>query len=384
MQTTALIRYFLIPLRTSPLLLMGSFVVLLALGLRAGLLGLPLLIIVVSWFFKYSFVLLDSIVEGRREPPVLSLEMVNPVEQRPLGMLCAIGAFYWLTLRIEPAVGSAAVHALQIGGLLLLPAMVAVTSITGRFFAAFNPAAVFAVVARAPSAYATLLACIGALWSIPYLSIRYAITWAVPGAFVSESASIPILLLYALAMYLWLAMCACIGGLIYEHREQIGYEPNESPERSEARSNAELERERDKIMDGIFAEYRGHALTNAGASVRKIIDGSHTPLTEFRWLYARAAKWPDPRLAGYLVQHCLPTLLQARANGEALDLVRERLRVDPTFRPASAAHVLQMVALARDGGDKSTARQLLRDFEARFPGDPAVPLAAKLNADIAR
>jgi hypothetical protein len=252
--------------------------------------------------------------------------------------------------------------------------MVASMSITGRFMDALNPVDVFGLIARIPLAYFGMLAIIGALWLVP------ALLFSLTGA----ASLLPNLVLVAIAMYLWLAMLACVGGIIYDHREELGYEPNESPERAAARANAELDRDRDKVMDTIFAEYRGHAFANAGASVRKIMDGSRTPLVEFRWLYARAARWADPRMAEYLVQYCLPKLLQARASGEALDLVRERLRANETFRPLAAAHVLQMATLARDGGDKPTARRLLSDFDQRFPNDPAAPLAAKLSAEIAR
>jgi hypothetical protein len=34
-----------------------------------------------SWFSKYSFVLMDRLAEGVVEPPVLSTEMVNPLRR---------------------------------------------------------------------------------------------------------------------------------------------------------------------------------------------------------------------------------------------------------------------------------------------------------------
>ena len=78
-------RYLLFPLRGAALVLVVSFTLGQVLAVRAGLLGIPLAVILVSWFFKYCFVLLDAIVAGEEEPPVLSAEMVNPVsEQRPL------------------------------------------------------------------------------------------------------------------------------------------------------------------------------------------------------------------------------------------------------------------------------------------------------------
>ena len=59
------------------------------------MMGIFLGLLLLSWFFKYCFILLDAIVTGAHEPPVLSIEMVNPVdEQRPLAqaLLIAGGA----------------------------------------------------------------------------------------------------------------------------------------------------------------------------------------------------------------------------------------------------------------------------------------------------
>src|SRR5687767_2015790 len=96
MGAAAILRYLAVPLRTAPLLLIGTFSVLLVLAISARFLGIPLGLILLSWFSKYSFVLMDHVAEGVAEPPVLSLEMVNPLsEQRPMILLLmAIGLFY--------------------------------------------------------------------------------------------------------------------------------------------------------------------------------------------------------------------------------------------------------------------------------------------------
>ena len=84
MSAAATLRYLAIPLRMAPLLLIGSFSLLLILAAKAGFFGIPLGLIILSWFTKYSFVLMDHLADGVTEPPVLSIEMVNPLsEQRP-------------------------------------------------------------------------------------------------------------------------------------------------------------------------------------------------------------------------------------------------------------------------------------------------------------
>jgi len=372
MPLTKLIEYLRLPLRVAPLLLIAVICLLLAIAQRAALFGLPLFLLAVSWFFKYSFVLLDYMIEGRREPPVLSAEMVNPVEQRPLGLLLLMIGGYVAIGWLEPNVGTTGVLVVRSIALAIVPAMVAAMSVTGRFVHALNPVAVFGMIARIPLAYLSLLLIIGSLWLVTLLLLRW-----LGVALVGPIGA-------AVAMYLWLAMMACIGGMTYEHRGELDFEPAESPERTAAKQATELERERDKLLEPIFAQCRGAAFANAGVSVRKLIDNSPQPLTEFRWLYARTAQWPDQRLANYLVQLCLPRLLAAHANGEALDVVRARLRIDQNFRPDTGAQLLRMATLAREAGDKPTARLLLADFERHYPNDVGIAMVAKLAAELHR
>jgi len=372
MDAAKLFRYLALPARGAPLLLIVTFTIMLLIAIQARIIGIPLAFITISWFFKYSFVVLDSVIDGRKEPPTLSAEMVNPVEQRPFGMLLLLIAFYFGTDWLEQFIGANGVLAVRIVGMLLVPAMVGAMSITGRFVDALNPVDVGGIVVRMPLAYVGLVGLVALLWVIPPFVL---------GLF---DVTLPTSLVFALGMYLWLAMMSVIGGMLFEHRAELEFEPAESPERLAARKQAQLDRERDRLMDTIFAEVRGGAFATAGASVRKLIEASSTPLNEFRWLYVRAATAADQRLADYLVQYALPSLLAAHATGEALDLVRARLRSNANFRPLISAQLLRVASLARDAGDKPTARLLLVDFDRHFPNDAAAVMATRLNADLAR
>ena len=108
MGAAAILRYLAIPLRMAPLLLIGTFSVLLVVAVKAGLFGIPLGLILLSWFSKYSFVLMDQLAEGVAEPPVLSIEMVNPLTRAaPDGhaadharfVLSCDAASYWIGKR---------------------------------------------------------------------------------------------------------------------------------------------------------------------------------------------------------------------------------------------------------------------------------------------
>ncbi len=374
MGAAAILRYLAIPLRTAPLLLIGTFSILLVVATKAGLIGIPLGLILLSWFTKYSFVLMDAMAEGVVEPPVLSMEMVNPLsEQRPMVLLLlTIGLFYasnsasyWIGER------GALVLTFAVGA--ILPAVVAVQGATGMVVQSLNPRRVLSLIARLRGDYVVILGFIGLVWLF--------------SRFVVESAlgeSLPFILRIALLMYAWLAIFSLIGGVLWERRFDIGLDDAHTPESIDPGEDDDApdERQRDKEIDRIYAEWRGGAHANAWKSVLALVGQGSDPIVELRWLYQRAAQWPDGRLADRLARELVPRLLAKRLTGEALDLVRERLRKDARFRPTGSADLLTLVHLARAAGDRATARLLLQDFSKLYPDDPAQAVVDRLNTQL--
>lgn len=396
MSPAALFRYLVVPLHPASFGIIVVFAVLITAAELNGLWGLPLVVILGSWFFKFGFAILEDVMHGKRKPPLLSMEMVNPFQQRPLGLLAILLLFYALTDALHPWLRDAGVTIVRIISLSILPAMIGSMVANGRFRDAFDPVAVFGTIARIPLAYAMLLISIGSMWLIAAWLFKSAPftfddLWRkenfLPAGIVMSigfDGLLASLLRLTALMYLWLAMFACIGGTIYERRKELDFEASASPERAAARANRELERERDKLMDRILAEVRGGAFANAGEQVRALIDRAPQPLDEGRWLYARATAASDQRLAEYLADLILDRLLPIRATGDALTIVRERIARNADYKPRTAGRALQLAQLARDAGDKPLARKLLSDFDGCYPNDPLQPVAAKLSLDLQR
>jgi len=351
-------RYLLFPLRSASLILIAIFSFLLMLASGAGLIGIPLGCIASLWFAKYAFVLMDSAMEGAKEPPVLSAEMVNPVdEQRPIVLVLMVAAVYSLASAASYWLGSAAALVFSLAAVATIPAILAVQGATGSVWQSFNPVTVLALIARLRTGYLALLACI--------------VTLAALGRFVmtTDAADVPAMLRVAVVMYLWLAAHSLIGGLLFTRRWDIGLDAALAPEQIEARKNRELERERDRQVDRIYAEWRGGVKANAWKTVLKMIAESGEPLEELRWLHRRTSGWPEPGLANRLARELLPRLLAARHFSEALAVVQSRIQADANFRPATSSELLVLVRLARDAGDRPTARMLLSDFARYYPED---------------
>ena len=374
MSVAAILRYLAVPLQMAPLLLIGTFSLLLVIAANAGIAGIPLGLILLSWFSKYSFVLMDRLAEGAVEPPVLSLDMVNPVsEQRPLLMLLLMMGVYFAARAASRWVGAPAGLMLMIVAAAILPAMVAVQGATGTVIQSLNPRTVLGLIWRLRGDYVLILGFIALAW---FFSL-----------FVLESAfggALPLIVRLALLMYAWLATFSIIGGVLFERRLDIGLEDVDTPESVAhvAADHAPDERLRDRTFDRIYAEWRGGAHANAWQTVQALVGQSQDEMVELRWLYQRAAQWPDGRLADRLARELLPRLLAKRSTGEALDLVRERLRKDPRFRPAGSADLVTLVHLARTSGDRATARLLLQDFSKLYPDDPAQAVVDRLNTQL--
>lgn len=365
--------WLLLAARPTPLILVLVFALGLTLAARAGLFGLPLALLLLSWFFKYAYVVLDTAMRGFDEPPVLSIEMVNPVsEQRPLGQLLIIGIFYAATAALEPYIGAGVVSALRIAALALLPACIAVLGVTGSIVKAVNPVVLFAMVQRLGGYYAIAAAAIAA----PAI-----LTWGiVSGVFSGIALGVPLTL--ALVMFTTLAAFSVVGGVLYEKRHELDLNAWQSPERDRARENRETTRQHEQLIDELYGHWRGGARTEALQAAHKWLDTRNHGFEDYDWLCTRLLAWPDRRLAHRLAQEYVTRLLDARRPAPALEVARRHLESDADFRPAKAAELIRLVNVARDAGDRILARRLLADFERHFPNDPATPIAQRLELEL--
>ena len=365
-----ILRYMAVPLQIAPLLLIVIFSALMMLAIKATLFGIALALLLLSGFFKYSFVLLDQLADGRTEPPVLSIEMMNPVgEGRSLPVLVFVIAVFFAASAAVFWFGP--VLAVIIGSLILaaLIAIVAVQGATGSLVQSLNPVRCWRLILRLRGDYIMVLAC--ALVFCALIGIASAV-------------ALPFILQIALFMYAWLALFSLIGGLLYERRDELGLSDAYEVETFESDDGSDLARARQQNIDRIYAEWRGGAHENAWQSVTSYLAQSAEPLIELRWLYDRAKGWPDQRLANRLAQEMLPRLLADRRNGDALDILRERLSSSAEFRPLASADLIRLVQLAREAGDRRVARDLLHDFERFYPNDPAASVASLLTQQLGR
>jgi hypothetical protein len=327
--------------------------------------GLPMALILTSWFFKYAYILFDHTVRGYDEPPTLDIQMLNPLdEQRPLAQVAILGLIYLAVNFAKQAMGPTVAIVIAAVALLLLPASVAILGLEGNVFKAAYPVAWVRMALRLGPMYVLVLAVIGGYALLIVLLGRWEVWFPVR---------------IAILMFCVLSIFSVLGGALYERRHELGLETWVSPEQTAERlRKQDLRQSENEVMDA-YGQVRAGSHTRAWELLQSWLTARGNAPEDYVWLCGRVASWGDPRYLTRLTEDYVERLLALKRNGDALDVVARRLTDDPSFRPKTAAATLQIAQIAvAGGGAPQVARTLLADFAARFAGDPSIGAAAAL------
>jgi hypothetical protein len=362
---TKIIPHLLRPARGGAAGVVIVFALLLSIAAKAGLFGLPLTLILTSWFFKYAYILFDHTVHGFDEPPALDIQMLNPLdEQRPLAQVAILGLIYAAVYFAQAKMGPTPARVIAVAAALFLPASVAILGLERNIVKAAYPVAWVRMILGLGPMYALVLAIIGGYSLLIALLGRWEL-W------------LPVQI--AIYMFCILSVFSVLGGALYERRHELGLETWASPERTEELQRKHDLRDSEKAVTEAYGQVRVGSHTQAWQQLQTWLTSRGNAPDDYRWLCGRVAAWGDPRYITRLTEDYVDRLLALKRNGEALDVVARRLREDPTFRPKSAAATLQIARMAAGGGGTPrVARTLLADFPARFAGDPSVAAAEAL------
>ncbi len=342
-------RAVLLPLQAAPLILVALFSVGLRFAIGGGLLGIPLVVMLVSWFFKYGFAVLDSAVAGEPEPPVLSVEMVNPFnEQRPLAELALIVAGCLLVMLARSVAGAPGMFLTGAVLLASLPATVAVLCLAPNPLQAASPIALARLIRGLGRHYTWLVLATLGLGAGLYLLTLHA----------------ALVLTLALGQLAFLFVFALIGGVVHENRLALGIVTLTREERRAERELREHVSERKQMLDRSFAQLRlGRSADSWTEIERWVASHCHGERadSEFDALIESTMKWEPPVVADRLVSEYLGRLLAGRDNGRALETLERRLAGNPRFRPAPQEQARRLRELAALAGKRALCRQLDAD-----------------------
>ena len=329
-------RYLLYPLRGGALILVITFTLGWVIVFQARITGILLGVLLTSWFFKYCFILLDAVVTGAEEPPVLSTEMVNPVdEQRPLAQAVLIAGGAWLAIESGRLTAAAVGWLTGAVFLLLLPASIAVLGLSGNPLRAAWLPELLSVVRGIGRDYAVLLVSIVAVAALMYAVVR---------------SGAPYWLLVAATQLGLLTVFALVGGALHEHRLELGIEFRTPRERLAERTERERISERNRVMDNAYTRFRVGKPLEGWQEIQSWLklhgraeDLTDKLLVEHRAVLATAARWDDVRPADRLTDDLVELYFARRETGRALEVVEERLATNPRYRPKSPGHITRLV-----------------------------------------
>ena len=363
--------HLLRPTRAAPAAVIVIFSVILAIALHGGLMGIPAIFILTSWFFKYAYVLFDHAVWGYDEPPTLDIQMMNPAdEQRPLAQVVILGLIYAAVKFTGATWGTAPAAVLAVLAAFVFPASVAVLGLERNILLAIYPVALARMIRGLGLVYLLTLLAIGGY----IVGIGMVMRWV---------SFLPLEI--ALAMFGILSMFSVLAGALYERRNELGIETRRSPERTAELARRAEQREHHALVTEAYGHMRTGSHTKAWGLLQDWLAARGHTLSDYHWLCEHVVHWHDRRYASRLSEDYLERLIALKDHGRALDVIRERLDEDPAFRPKSATATFSLAQLAAQGGGlPRIARILLSDFDTRFPDDPRVGAARALADRLAR
>ena len=333
-------RVLLVPFHPTNLVMVGIFGVLLTLCLSLGLYGLFAAVFLLIWVFKYCYVLVERIADGAVEPPVMDTDMLSVADARPWIQVAWLMAGGWLSGQIGGTAGIVVAVLL----LALLPATVAILGFGEATWRIVDPVTCFRVIRGLGPYYlammVALLACVAVGW------FAYQKLWAIVGTTV--------------ALWCGVAFFSLVGSSLYLRRQQLGYEPSKSPERTEARAETERLKVRARMVDDVFQLVRIGKHVDATAPLAKWLrdlDPGHVSKDAY-YIAEQSLKWDSPAalnpIGSTLIRH-----LMRFGRPDAALAVFEMLRTRaPRFTMDSAHDLRSLAEFAESHGREALAQSM--------------------------
>ena len=335
------LRVLLVPFHPTNLIMVGIFSMVLSLCLFFGSYGLFGAWFLQVWIFKYCYVLVEHLAEGATEPPVMDTDMLSIGETRPWIQATLVVVGGWSCYLIGGATGVT----LGIVMVALFPATVAILGFGEAPWQAINPVTLWRVIRGLGPYY--LLMLLG-------LAVGAGIVWVLTRIHLWG------LVENAIALWCEVAFFSFVGASIYLRREQLGYEPSKSPERSAARAEAERLKERARMVDDVFQQVRIGKHVDATAPLAKWLrdlDAEHVSKDAY-YIAEQSLKWESPAALNPIGSTLIRHLMRFGRPDAALavfEILRSR---SPHFTMDSAHDLRTLAEYAENHGREALAQSM--------------------------
>jgi hypothetical protein len=334
-----------------------------------GIVGWIFDLVVWAAFFKYAFEVLRWSANGRSNAPEISFTVSDEIGRYAVLLLLLVEvalvliAMWW---------GAAAAFGIGLALMVAMPAMVTILALEEGMGRALNPLVWLMIASRIGRHYLALVGFFCAALiaqSLFALSIATQIPWPVAP-----------LLVWLIVNYLMIANFHLIGGVIHDHRDELGYTghlelQDEVPHTDKSRA----------ILDAARGRAAGGDVRGAIALLGEEIAAHPDMLLlhdEYRhWLRQDGDK-------ATLVEHAkkyIPVLLTQDQERRAIEVARESQVANPAFALDRPEDITRLAHAAAAVGQTQSALGLLAGFHKRFRNHPDIGrnylLAAKLWAE---
>jgi hypothetical protein len=339
---------------------------------HAGLLGLPLAVLLFFSSTRYGYAVLRGVAQGRPSVPPPDLESMNPIEsyQTLLHSVFFGGALF--ALLVSGAVFSsglvfdAARFTVAVALLAIYPASAALLALSGDLGSAMNLGRIKALIATLSRQYAVLVGawCALVLASTLVLALPW---WPLVRAPLT----------YVISIWTGLALYALIGSVMRMHRHRLDI-PGEIEPAQEIQ-----ERYRrtawQGFLDRAYASIRSGHASQGYRTIAELVESEHGDLLVQQWIFERMLAWEDRRHALAFAARLVDTLLRQGHEYDALEVVTRCKRVSVSYRPEPAA-ADRLSAFARSIGRDGIADELIAGAQAHASAAPADAHARTANA----
>jgi hypothetical protein len=169
---------------------------------------------------------------------------------------------------------------------------------------------------------------------------------------------------YLLMALLWLCFHTLIGGTLFLRRAALGFEPTASPEWVAAREAHEHERQRQGVIDTVYASIRVSDVPRANAALLAWIAATEPGQQQADALaiVAQAAHWPEQRGLRTVARTLVAQFMKARQLAAALATAEATLARAGDFELDSAADTEALAQYATACGRTRVAQRLRENF----------------------
>lgn len=333
---------------------------LIAVTLQAGLLGIPMLIILLGWLGFYLLEVVGDTVTGRALPPSLGTEVFSQFEYAGVGLLWA----YLFSLVLLPAYFWKYEHLRTAGwlvciALFFLPAVIALLATEHRFWQALNPLKIVLFIVH--TGYAYLLICVVMITAL--------------AAAIVLGRHLVSALAYMLLLYCLILVCHTLGFVAYHRQDQLGLsvatdKPTKETRATEARHTALNHRLHD--IDRLAAQNNARAATEL--VLAPVIPSSQTRVFHEELFEALRAR-RHMALALLAGAKLMEVLIAEMRRERALDIYEQCLDVAWRFEPRKLADGVPLAETALQSRRFPLFEKIVAGICARHRGtDTAIAL----------